>query len=369
MIYGDRFFLKFFRKVEEGINPELEVQQFLTERAGFRHVPAVAGAVHYRRSWGQPMTLAVLEQYVPNEGDAWRLTLDSLSGYFDRVLTGQVKLQDLPAVSRSLLQTAGVEIPAPVQELIGPYFETAKLIGRRSAELHLALASATDDPNFSPEPFTVLDLRSLYQTLRGRTLKAFDLMRKRLPDLKESLRTQAQRVLDLEDTLLRRLRTPLGRKVNAAKIRCHGNYHLGQLLNTGRDFVIVGFDGDATHPISDRRRKRLALGDVASMVRSFHYASLVALKHGNIRAEDIPALEPWAAFWQRWIGLAFWKSYREVAANHAFLPSNEEDLAILLDFSIVRRMLGELPYELNNYPDRVHVPLQGILQLLEAEGK
>jgi maltose alpha-D-glucosyltransferase / alpha-amylase len=369
VVYGDRFFLKFFRKVEEGVNPELEIEQFLSERAGFRHVPAVAGAVHYRRSWGHPMTLAVLEQFVPNEGDAWRMTLDSLSGYFDRVLIGQVKLQDLPGVPRQFLQTAGNEVPGPVQELIGPYLETARLIGRRSAELHLALASAPDDPNFAPEPFTPLDLRSLYQTLRSRTLKAFDLMRKRLPDLKESLRVQAQRVLDLEETLLRRLRTPLGRKVNAVKIRCHGNYHLGQLLNTGRDFVIVGFDGDATHPISDRRRKRLPLGDVASMLRSFHYASLIALKHGNIRTEDIPVLEPWATFWQRWVAVAFWRSYREVATNPMFLPSNEEDLAILLDLFVVRRILGELPYEVNNYPDRVHVPLQGLLQFLEAEGQ
>jgi maltose alpha-D-glucosyltransferase/alpha-amylase len=368
VIFRDRFFLKFFRRVEGGVNPELEIEQFLSERTGFRHVPGVAGAVHYRRSWGQPMTLAVLQEYVPNEGNAWRLTLDSLGTYFERVLTAAVKLQDLPSAPRRLLQGGHESMPPPVQELIGPYMETVRLLGRRSAELHVALASAADDPNFSPELFTPHDLRSLYQTLRSRTLRAFDLLKKRLPELAEPLRADGQRVLKLEETLLKRLRAALGRNIRVARIRCHGDYRLGQILFTGKDFVIVDFDGDVTRPLSDRRRKKLALGDVAGMLRSFHYASILALKKGSIRSDDIPVLEPWAVFWQKWVAAAFWKSYLDVAAGQPFLPANEGDLAMLLEFSLLRRILQELPYELNKQPERVHIPLQGILQLFELEG-
>jgi maltose alpha-D-glucosyltransferase/alpha-amylase len=365
LVFGDRFFLKFFRRVEEGTNPELEVEQFLAEKTSFSHSPPPAGVLEYRRSWGQSITLAVLEGFVPNEGEAWRFTLDTLGSYYDRALAGQVKLEDLPSPAGHFLDLGKAELPQPVQEFIGPYLETTRLLGLRTAEFHLAMASAADDPAFAPEPFTPLDQRSLYQTLRTRTLKALEGLRKRLPDLQETVRSEAERVLAVEGTLLQRLHGLLDRKIAAMKIRCHGNYHLGQVLHTGRDFVLIDFDGDVTRPISGRRRKHLPLADVAGMLRSFHYAAVSALRRGSIRADDVVGLLPWALFWQKWVSAGFLKAYREQTAGSAVLPADDTDWRLLLDFALLRRIGRELPHELANHPERVTVPLQGILQFLE----
>jgi maltose alpha-D-glucosyltransferase/alpha-amylase len=361
--FDDAYILKMFRRVEEGVNPELEVGRFLGEKTSFRHVAPVAGALEYRRSWGQTMTLGVLEVFVANEGDAWRYTQDMLMGFFDRVLPGQARLEDVPAPPRQFYEVE--EVPQRVQELIGPYVEAVRLLGRRTAELHLALASGRDDPSFAPEPFTAFDHRSLYQSLRAQALQAFEGLRKRLGGLPDEVRRDAERVLALEERLLAFLRRIFEHKITALKIRYHGNYHLGQLLYTGKDYVVVDFDGDVSRPLSDRRRKRLALADVANMLRSFHYAAFLALRKGDIRTEDVPALVPWARYWYSWISTVFLKAYREAVSGHDLLPTSNDDWRILLDYSLLKRMVGELQYELDAHPDRATIPLRGILHVLD----
>lgn len=364
--FGDRWFLKVFRRLEEGVNPELQIGRFLTEKAPGTHVPPVVGAIEFRRDQQEPMTLAVLESFVPNQGDAWQYTLNALGQFFERVLTLPVKAQDLPMPHKPLLDLVDAEVPAQVQDVLGAHLTAVQLLGQRTAELHMALASVRDDPLFAPEPLTSQDQRSLYQSVRAQARQAFDLLRKKLPDLPERVRLLGTQVLALENELLKRLHLILERKITALKTRCHGDFHLGQVLYTGKDFVIIDFEGDPNRLFIDRRRKRSPLRDVASMLRSFHYAALTALGTGNIRPEDAPTLQPWVRLWHLWVSVDFLKGYLRVADQGTFLPKSRDDQKVFLDFYLLKRAANELQYELLNHPDRVQVPLQGLLHLLEA---
>jgi maltose alpha-D-glucosyltransferase/alpha-amylase len=371
VIYGDRFILKVFRRLDDGTNPELEIGRFLTEETTLAHIPPVAGFIEYLRRRQEPLTLAVLQGLVPNEGDAWQYTLDELERYFERVLTSQPEGEEVTVPAESLLDLAEEEPQQLATDLVGPYLESARLLGKRTADLHIALASALDDAHFAPEPVTPFYQRSLYQSMRGLAREVFQLLRNHLYEIPEGLQDEARRLLDLEETVVRGFRSIVGRKSTAMRIRCHGDYHLGQVLHTGRDFVIIDFEGEPARPLSERRIKRCALHDVAGMLRSFHYAAYYALLNyeasGTVRPEDISALKPWARFWYLWVSAVFLKAYLAEAAQVPFLPQERDELQVLLDAFILEKAIYELGYELNNRPDWVTIPLQGILDLVGVQ--
>ena len=263
----------------------------------------------------------MLNRFVPNQGDAWHHTLDSLGRYFEHGLTTQSCIVDLTVPRRPLIDLVEEELPSAAQEFIGSYLESARLLGQRTAELHVALASVPDDPNFAPEPFTTLYQRSLYQSVRSQARKVFDHLRKHVKELTEATQEDCQHLLGREEELLSRVHSIYKQKITAMRTRFHGDYHLGQVLYTGKDFVIIDLEGEPDRPFSDRRRKRSPLRDVAGMLRSFHYASFQALRKGHIRPEDVAALEPWARFWLFWVCVAFLKAYLEVARKDSFLPT------------------------------------------------
>jgi maltose alpha-D-glucosyltransferase/alpha-amylase len=371
--YGDRFILKLFRRLDEGINPELEIGRVLTEKATLAHVPPLAGFIEYRRGRQEPLTLAILQGLVPNEGDAWQYTLDELERYFERVLTGQPEAEEAAVPTESLLDLTEETPPRLAADLIGPYLESARLLGERTADLHVALASALDEPDFVPEPISPFSQRSLYQSMRSLTGQVFQLLRKRLPDIPEALRDEAQQLLGLEETILQRFQSILDSTSTAMLIRCHGDYHLGQVLYTGKDFVIIDFEGEPARPLSERRIKRCALRDVAGMLRSFHYAAHAALFNHTVsvtvRPEDIASLEPWARFWYRWVSAAFLRAYLAGASQVPFLPQGRDELQVLLDAHLLEKAIYELGYELNNRPDWIGIPLQGILDLVGGQAE
>jgi maltose alpha-D-glucosyltransferase/alpha-amylase len=370
VIFGNRFILKVFRRLDQGVNPDLEIGAFLTERTTFKNLPPVAGSLEYRRGQEAPMTLAVLQGLVPNEGDAWVYTLDALSRYYEQAAVQPVEKTLEWRAGRSPLDSVQEELPPLAQELIGHYRESAWRLGRRTAEMHLALASAPDDPTFAPEPFSPFYQRSLYQSMRNLTVQSLALLRRKLRDLPEDLQPEAQRVADLEKEILHRFRAMLDRKITAMRTRIHGDYHLGQVLYTGNDFVIIDFEGEPARSISERRIKRSPLRDVGGMLRSFHYAAYSALlgrAAGRVvRPEDLPMLEPWANYWHLSVSALFLKSYLELAGEAQFLPHGREELGALLDTYLLEKAVYELAYELNNRPDWVRIPLRGILQLLET---
>ena len=278
IVFGNELILKLFRRTEPGVNPDLEIGRFLTERIGFPHTPSVAGSIEYRTKTGGTAAVGILQKYIPNEGDAWRHTLDQLSQYLDRAVTrsaDEVKglLHPMSFVGR--LQNT--PIPPIAHELIGPYFENVKLLGQRTAELHVALASDSDDPDFTPEPFSLLYQRSLYQSMRNHSGQMFQILKKHLGNLRGVVLDEALKVLDLQEDVLNRFRTVLSRKINAKRTRVHGDFHLGQVLYTGKDYVIIDFEGEPARPLTERRIKKTPIRDVAGMLRSFHYAAYTSL--------------------------------------------------------------------------------------------
>jgi maltose alpha-D-glucosyltransferase/alpha-amylase len=315
---------------------------------------------------GEPRTVAVLQGFVANEGDAWRYTRDAIADFFDRVLARRTVLGEPPALPRSLVTLADEGVPKAAADLVGPYLEAATLLGRRTAELHLALASVPDDPAFAPEPFSTLYQRSIYQSQLTLIHNSLDLLRRRKGALGPRDREMAERLIAGEDELRRRTHAILDVKVTAARTRYHGDYHLGQVLWTGKDFVIIDFEGEPLRPLSERRIKRSPLRDVAGMIRSFQYAALFTLRNGGrVRPEDMAALEPWARVFAASASAAFLKAYLAAAAPGGFLPRTPEELRLLLEFYVLEKAAYELAYELNNRPGWAGIPLEGMLDLIE----
>ena len=370
VFFGDRLILKLIRKLDEGQNPDLEIGIFLTERAGFPHIPPVAGALEYRRNHEEPITLAILQGFVPNQGDAWIYTLDYLGRYYERAMSLPPETEIAACPNRSALKLVGEEVPELAADLIGTFLVSARQMGQRTAEMHVALASNVEDPSFAPESFSAHYQRSLYQSMRNLTSQTLPLLQKRLRTLPETVREEAKQVLDLQDKILKRFRSVLDRKITAMRIRVHGDYHLGQVLFTGKDFVIIDFEGEPAHSLSSRKIKRSPLRDVAGMLRSFHYAANAPLigkmGGGGFRPHDPSRLEPWANCWTLWVSAAFLSSYLEASAQASFLPKSRDELSLLLSVYLLEKSVYELGYELNNRPDWVKLPLRGILQLLET---
>jgi len=367
--YGDRLVLKLVRRAHEGIHPDVEIPKRLSARKGSRLVPAFAGSLEYRRRGEEPATLAVVQDFVLNQGDAWRYTLDILGRFFERVTAQEADAAPPAQAVGSLLHLAGSEVPDAVREHIGIYIESARLLGTRTADMHIALAADHDDPDFAPEASTPFRQRALYQSLRNRTAHAYGLLRQHLEAIPPAARDEADRVLALERRLLQRFRAATERKVSAKRIRIHGDFHLGQVLHTGRDFVIIDFEGEPALPLSERRRKRSPLRDVAGMLRSFDYASQTAfeaaLAGSAARESSREHLEAWASWWARWAGAAFLRAWRDGASAGGFLPREEEEFETLLDTYLLDKAIYELAYELDNRPTWVALPLRGILGLLE----
>ena len=368
VIYGGQLILKLFRRLEIGTNPELEIGRFLTERE-FAHTAPLAGALEYCSAGEDIGTVAVLSGFVAGAKDAWEYTLDALSRYHERVQSLQSSLPAPPAFEGTIVGAAAREFPPVVREIVGTYVESARLLGKRTAELHLILASDQEAKEFAPEPFTPHYQRSLFQSMRNLAKQNLQLLRKRLKELPEPAGQEAQKVLGLEGEIFSRFRSVYERPIAALRTRNHGDFHLGQVLYTGKDFVIIDFEGEPARALSERRIKRSPLRDVAGMLRSFHYAAHAGLlqqtERGRITPETLPQFHPWMRYWHGWVSVAYLKAYFESAGTMSFLPKSEAEVRILLDAFVLEKAIYELGYELNNRPEWVRIPLQGICQLLE----
>jgi maltose alpha-D-glucosyltransferase / alpha-amylase len=370
LVFGDRFFLKLLRKVEAGCNPDLELDRFLTEEAGFQHAPRVAGWVDYRENGQPPITLALLQEYVPFESTGWDYAVHSLGLFFERALARPDAAPPVEGPSAVPVSPRVEAPPAVVQELLGGYVEMVRLLGRRSAEMHVALAGPCEDPAFAAEPFTDFYRQSIYHSMLGLSLRSLDMLRDILPRLSEESRAEAGKLLAREGELRGRFQALRDRRVNVTRIRQHGDFHLGQVLHTGKDFVIIDFEGDPSRPIGERRIKRSPLRDVASMLRSLHYVAHSAL-FGQVpgvipRKEATASIRAWAEFWSGWSSALFLSGYLEAAGRASFLPESPEDLRLLLEFYLLERALMELHHELSQRLDWVRIPVHGILEILDS---
>jgi maltose alpha-D-glucosyltransferase/alpha-amylase len=313
----------------------------------------------------------VLTSFVPGCHDAWEDTLGSLHEFYKRVEKLPWGAKNPPSTADAAAPMLGHErLPRKPADLIGGYLEDAKTLGERTASLHLTLSSDPNDPAFKPEPWTMEAQQNLFAAMEALTKRNFELLRKRLPTFPPDAQAMAQKVLPLELSVLERFKRLTGLKMEASRIRMHGDYHLGQLLHHGSDFLIIDFEGEPAVAMEERRAKQSAMRDVAGMIYSFFYAANAALRElpgGKRTDNEMNNLTAWARYWSVWAGAAFLRSYLQKARPAFFVPADEASLKIMLDVELLRKATYELGYELNNRPDWVKMAFQVLMDLLDPE--
>jgi maltose alpha-D-glucosyltransferase / alpha-amylase len=391
-----RLMLKLFQKAEAGPNPDLEVRRFLDQHRRFTQIPSIAGSLTYQRPSAEPITIGLLQEFVADARTAWDYTLDHLRDYFELVVMDAADVADAPMPPSPLAcepcstpaeladdpngHNPDVFFPVPHCPLpsepsaippckaINSYLANVQLLGQRTAELHMALVVDADTADFMPEPFTALYQRSIYQYSRNLTGQVFLLLKNNLHTLPPETQALATLVLSQQDACLERFQRVLNQKITALRTRCHGDYHLEQVLYTGKDFFIIDFEGDPARSLNERRMKRSPLRDVAGMLQSFYYAVSVALTNeiasGMNQPEDYAAMEQWAEFWYRWVSATFIQAYLAQAAAGDFLPSTPQELQVLLDNYLIEQAIYNVGREITNHSSRINIPLRRILYLL-----
>jgi len=357
VIYGQRLILKFFRRIEEGENPDLEIGRFLSEKAGFLHIARIGGWLEYQPRDGRAATQAILQEFVANQGDAWRYALRTLTAFYEKV--GDTPGPEL-STSQEPAEFAGESMARLLSEV--------GLLGRRTAELHLALASDDDDPVFAPEPFTTgfqKKLETFFVELSSSTLR---LLRERIATVPAEYKERAAEIASREQDIARIFRAALSAPIEAVRTRIHGDYHLGQVLYTGSDFVIIDFEGEPARSLAERRVKQSPLQDVAGMLRSFHYAAFAPLlarpTESSISPGQFSKLRHWAEAWSLSATNHFLEQYYETSGAAHYLPASSREMTRLLGIYLLAKAIYELGYELNNRPAWVGIPLEGISRLL-----
>ncbi|HUA18956.1 MAG TPA: maltose alpha-D-glucosyltransferase [Bryobacteraceae bacterium] len=365
IVFGDRLILKLFRRLEPGPNPDCEISRFLTEKTDFNRIPPFAGLMEYIRPGAEPVTLAMLQGFVANEGDGWKWHQEELARYYEQharlPFDAEVKL---PA-ARSCFEVSESEPGALAREHLGIGLDSAAILGRRTAELHLALASAKDDPAFAPEPLSEDRLRALAADLRAHAIRVLDLLKDNLPRLSDDLVEQGGLLLGRRRELLQSFHFLGELEHGGLRTRVHGDYHLGQVLRVKQDYVILDFEGEPAYPLAERRAKQSPLKDVAGMLRSFSYAAQAGLASYAARhPDDLDRLAPWAQLWEISTMAEFLRAYRAAAAGALFLPARREDFRALLEAYLLDQALYQLAYELENRPAWIKIPAIGILSIL-----
>jgi maltose alpha-D-glucosyltransferase / alpha-amylase len=368
IIYGDKLILKLFRRLQAGENPDVEIGRFLTEVAHFKRIAPFLGEISMRSSTGEKTTVAMLQGLVANEGDGWGWFLRELSGFY----------------ASAAHQELGTEIPLPTfakakrapeefRKLTETAMDGAQLLGRRTAEMHLALSASKSEPAFAPEKTTRGDLETDARQVETQIKSALDAMKSKFATLDDATSDSAAIVLSQRTKLVERSRGISELEAAGERIRIHGDYHLGQTLRvkTGSgedrsgDFVLLDFEGEPARTLAERRRKQSPLKDVAGMLRSFSYAAFSGLKRYVEEHPDAPAdqMREWARAWQNAAAGEFLTAYREtIAAKPELLPGTAGTQK-LLDAYLLEKASYELLYELNNRPQWLHIPIAGILNL------
>lgn len=362
VFFGHEFILKVFRQLEAGENPDVELNEFLWAH-GYRHVPEPLGSVRYTGTF--VATLGIAQRFVASEGTAWDATLANLRRSLDDTRTLEPPPANVPTGDDPLDGSDARD--SAVARMLEPYGAFATQLGRRTAELHLALASDAAAPAFSPEPFTLDYQGSLIQAARTRVDHAYELLTRQLAALPDDVKALAEAVFDVRAQLGKHLGILDAVPIHASRIRCHGDFHLGQVLYGAGDFTMLDFEGEPAQPLDKRREKGSALYDVAGMLRSFHYAATVARQGEGWRREEHTALQRWSDAWYRGASAAFLAGYMQTAqkagASAVFLPESRDEIRALLRLHLIDKCSYELSYELNNRPAWVGVPMAGLIGL------
>ncbi len=357
--YNETAILKLFRRLSMGENPEVEIGHFLTDVAHFPHTPAYLGDLHLA---SDGTTLAFLQSFAPNEGDGWAWTLEELSRFYEEVANCPAPPDSTPRLS--------MDAAPPDKEIVehaALYLDAAKLLGHRTAELHLALATPTGDPAFSMEPYREENLVGDRERIHWQATTALDALEAAMPLLPSETASLAASVLQLHNRIFAAIDALHGdAQAFGSRIRIHGDYHMGQLLRSRNDFLIVDFEGEPSRPLEERRRKQTPLRDVAGMLRSFSYGARTALDRvRHLHPENSASLSAWSDSWESAAGKSFLRAYLETAVSMPTLIPEPEQREPMLRALLLEKALYELLYELNNRPAWLAIPLHGLLNLLD----
>jgi maltose alpha-D-glucosyltransferase/alpha-amylase len=342
---GETMVLKIYRRLQPGIHPEVEVGRFLTEVAEFANTPPTLGTLEHVAADGQTTALAILQTFVRNQGDAWRLTLDTLGRELDA------------------LALAPLEDEQTLEEVFGPYLRYAEILGSRTGELHVALATPTDDPAFAAEPMTADDVETAAADARSQAERAFKAMAKAGRDEGPVADLLARR-----DECLALIEALAQAPESAIKTRIHGDYHLGQVLIVQNDVMIVDFEGEPSRPAEERRAKASPLRDVAGMLRSFAYAADHAARDVASRLpEAAERIAGYAREWQVLTETQYLDAYERAAGASPVWVGDDATRRNLLRLHLLSKALYEVNYEANNRPDWIETPVRGVLSILGQE--
>jgi maltose alpha-D-glucosyltransferase/alpha-amylase len=361
--FGDKLIMKVFRQLEPGVNAEVEIGTFLADRGRRGLTPRVLGTAVYEAPGAEPMAVAVAHEFVANQGTAWELMFEHLTTLFDAVLAQH--LDAPPPATGHVFDLAAASPPPELAVRMTAHLRHARLLGQRTGEVHAALASGTA-PSFAPEKFTMMHQQSLFQGARGMLARVTETLSTRMPTLPDDAKEIAAALIAAQPAVEEKLRTVTKRPIEAVRIRPHGDLHLGQVLYTGDDFMLIDFEGEPARPLRERRYKRQPLRDVGGMLRSFSYAAESALRDGRQRAQDVSRLRPWAQAWIAWMSAAYLAGWLEISGTAALLPPNGDDRRLLLDFYRIDKCIYEINYELNNRPSWLAIPITGLLEIAGA---
>lgn len=358
--FEDRYFFKIYRNPREGESPDVEIMKNLTRHTDFKHIPAYVGRLDYRKAGFENTSLAKLSDLISNVGDAWEMTQTSIERFFDKVLSEKEETSKHTASDQK-----------EIEEMMEPFFlEMIELLGKRTAEMHIALASIKKVSGFEPESFSLLYQKSLYQSLRTFIKRTFTTVKNGLKNLDEEQQQLIREVVGNQNNYFTYLQKVLEtEKINARKIRIHGNYKLNKLLFTGKDFIVTDFEGETEQALSVRKLKHCPLKDVASILNSFHYAINTGY---HLRREFLPVnenyLEPLVEQWYAKVSETFVSAYHDSIALSGLIPVNKEQVHDLLNIFMLERSVSELGEFFRHERMSVMIPIK-LLQRIGSELK
>jgi maltose alpha-D-glucosyltransferase/alpha-amylase len=345
-LVDNEYVVKIYRKLESGINPEIEMGRFLTDVAGFANTPALLGSVELADG-DKTSAIAIVHAFVANQGDAWTVT----SAYLDRFVEEQRLL-------------AASEHPGESEEQV-PYLRYMAQTGRRVAEMHLALAGNDEFADFKPEPTRPKDVQLWIEDVIARAERVFDTLKRRRDTVKEADRQLIDQALAQRTALHDHLSALLPRDIDGLNIRHHGDFHLGQMLIVKDDIFIIDFEGEPRRALAERRRKAPAARDVAGLIRSIGYSASAALERAlKVAPDEHGKLGAALAEWRDRAAAAFLATYRETMTNQRLWPADPLAAERMLNFFLIEKVFYEIEYELAHRPDWLRFPLTGMLRIL-----
>jgi maltose alpha-D-glucosyltransferase / alpha-amylase len=367
--YDGLFFLKLYRKVDRVANPDQELTRFLSSEAKFPYLPAFIGSIEWKDKKGC-IVLGLLQEMIENHGDGYVYFQERINNYIERILAGEKNGPPPQEKLGTLAEPLSFEeLPAGLQTLLGAHAsEQARLIGLRTAELHLALASGTGK-DMKPEPFSLHYQRSLYSSITSLVRETYQNLARYQRALPADLQQRMERILAYRPELLTTLRKIYARKMEVSKLRIHGNYHLGQILFTGKDLAISDYSGDPLLSFSERRLRRSVFVDLASMIASIYEVAFDGFLHTRqVHTNDARRLLPMAGIWAHYISGFFIRAYKDRAKDTSLIPGLAEDFETLLQYFVVQKAMTIFNGYLKKEPERLVIPQTMLREVLTGVG-